>query len=74
MHTIRLNSNGKLFDGLDIENVSDGLRDRKCFPNELRDQAMGVLTAPGGVTFRTKSGKKWHLKFDEFSFHIPAKA
>lgn len=59
---------GKVIEGLTIDNVSEGVRDRKEIPNELRDQCMGNLVTPGGITFVTPAGKKWHMKFHEFSF------
>ncbi len=67
--TVRLNE-GKTYHVLAIEATIDGPRDRTVLPKELRDGALGNLTMPGGITFLTASGKKWHMKFNEFCFAI----
>ena len=65
-HVIRLHGDGHVLENVQIEAAYDGERDKK-----------GVLTAPGGVEFRTEKGKKLFLKYIEFSFlfnHSPARA
>ncbi len=56
-HTIRLNADGKYVENLFVDETFDG--DRDDFNN---------LKYEGGVSFRTKAGKCWFMKFSEFSF------
>lgn len=58
-HLILLRSSGHVFAELEVQDVSEGDRDKH-----------GVLASEGGITFRTPKGKAWFLKFSEFSFLI----
>lgn len=57
LHTVQLRKGGDRFDDLEIEDVYDG----------DRDESRALLTE-GGVMFRTLKGKRWFMKFSEFSF------
>lgn len=55
--SIQLKSDGRVFDGLRIDEVYPGSRDKRQ-----------VLTDEGGIQFRTSANRGWFLRFSEFSF------
>jgi hypothetical protein len=61
---------GKDYHELTVEQVVDGPRDTSKLPKEHKQGAYGSLISNGGVTFLTRAGKKWHMKFSEFQFVI----
>lgn len=67
--TIRLYEKKENFQ-VTVEQVVDGPRDTSKLPKEHRPGAWGSLISNGGVTFLTRAGKKWHMKFNEFCFVI----
>lgn len=62
-HTVRLHEDGKYVEGLYVDETHEG----------DRDGAKNLMSG-GGVSFRTKAGKCWFLKFSEFSFVAGGKA
>lgn len=70
--SIRLHADGSVINGLTVDDVLNGERDVSVF-KKLADKAgaLGVLTQGGGVHFIVaKTGKKWFVKYNEFSFII----
>ncbi len=66
--SIRLHSGGDVIDGLTVDGGVDGPRDVSMLSPSDRRGAFGCLISPGGVHFITRQGKKWFIKFNEFSF------
>lgn len=66
--SIRLHEGGSVFHGLTVVDAWPGPRDLSVLPGEHRKGASGNLVSPGHVDFITAKGKKWSIKFSEFSF------
>lgn len=66
--SIYLNENRKVFHDLSIEDHRDGQRSVEGIPKHLRFGALGNLTAPGSINFRTPRGKIWCLPYGSFKF------
>lgn len=68
--TIRLHQGGGIIRGLSILNDHDGARDLTVLKADQRKGQMGNLVSPGYVEFQTRAGKKWPVRYPEFSFVI----
>lgn len=56
-HAIRLHGDGHILEGLELLESYEGERDKH-----------GTLTGVGGIEWRTAHGKKFFVRFNEFSF------
>jgi hypothetical protein len=72
--TVMLHADGSVIRGLGISDFPPerlgGPRDLSVLPAEHRKGSLGNLISPGGVEFITRAGKKWFIKFTEFSFVV----
>ncbi len=66
--TIRLHADAKIISGLTIEEGTNGQRNLAVLPGDHRKGSLGSLVAEGGVSFMTRNGKKWFIRYSEFSF------
>lgn len=69
-YTILLHQGGSIISGLTVDEGKDGLRNLLVLPGEYRKGSLGELVSEGGISFVTRQGKKWIIRFSEFSFVI----
>lgn len=67
---IALKADGSIVRDLEIDDVTEPIRDRRMFPAECRGLGLGVLTDGTRVRFRTPARKTFTLGLDQFSFLV----